>query len=613
MFEQFPYTDMHQLNLDWIIKIAKDFLDQYTSIQQIIADGEQSLHDATQDGLNDLQEKANTLQGLLDAWYTEHSADIANQLADALQDLNDWYTEHSGFLDQYVSDSIAAFNTAAETKAAETIASIPADYSTFYKAFENLQNSLLNVKYGIPANVYKHSGFLKANGTFDSDQTTSCLTTQPITCKPGDVFKYKGVGQYSAVSVLYYLKGEIVSSVQYNSPAAFTSVTIPAGVDTVVFSSFAINPAIPVLEIIPPYTQTLKIPKYNYSDLIYFTSFIADTYLDKNDGSEESAEGAVCTDFISLTNIEFFMVGGATAFSAAGANIYDYNQNFITSIIANVNPFGEILFVDDIKQQYPSAYSIRFSSLFHAAHPLTVYGYAKPNIKSFIHTDGILEYKSYYALGDSFTHGDWNNDSSHPNWESDPTLYDASKQSYKTYPYWIAVRNNMDLHNLSGNGYRLVDHIVGREIYKQVPTDADYCTLMIGLNDGTLNKPLGTIDSTDPTTFYGCLNIIMTYYRANRPQMHFSVLILPNLKSAYANALKECAIKYGYPYLDFYNDPSIPAFMAYNDLNSAKAGMDVSVSAQVTAANRVSNDNWHPNMEAHKHMSNWVEEFIKKT
>ena len=34
--ENFPYTNFHELNMDWIIKIAKDFLDQYTHIQQII-------------------------------------------------------------------------------------------------------------------------------------------------------------------------------------------------------------------------------------------------------------------------------------------------------------------------------------------------------------------------------------------------------------------------------------------------------------------------------------------------------------------------------------------------------------------------------------------------
>ena len=62
MFENFPYTDMHQLNLDWIIKIAKDFLDQYTHIQQLIEDGETSLQNLTDSGLQQLQDKADNLE-----------------------------------------------------------------------------------------------------------------------------------------------------------------------------------------------------------------------------------------------------------------------------------------------------------------------------------------------------------------------------------------------------------------------------------------------------------------------------------------------------------------------------------------------------------------------
>lgn len=161
MFDNFPYTDMHQLNLDWIIKIAKDFLDQYTHIQQLIEDGETSLQNLTESGLQQLQDKADNLEGLLqawynehsediaaelasaladlNAWYTEHSEDIAGQLASALSDLNAWYTEHQGYLDQYVTDSIAAFNTAAENKAAETIASIPDDYTALANKVTNLE------------------------------------------------------------------------------------------------------------------------------------------------------------------------------------------------------------------------------------------------------------------------------------------------------------------------------------------------------------------------------------------------------------------------------------------------------------------------------------------
>lgn len=129
MFEQFPYADMQQLNLDWIIKIAKDFLDQYTTIQQTITEG-----------LEELDSKADQLTQLLDEWYDTHSEDIAQQLANALEDLNAWYTLHQNYLDETLAQNIAAFNSAAEQKAAETIATIPDDYTELANKVTDLED-----------------------------------------------------------------------------------------------------------------------------------------------------------------------------------------------------------------------------------------------------------------------------------------------------------------------------------------------------------------------------------------------------------------------------------------------------------------------------------------
>jgi len=103
----FPYTNFHELNMDWIIRIAKDFLDQYTHIQDIISSGETSLQETTAAGIESLQAEKERLEGLLDAWFTEHSEDIAGELASAISD----------------------FRTAAEAIGAEVIASIPEDYT----------------------------------------------------------------------------------------------------------------------------------------------------------------------------------------------------------------------------------------------------------------------------------------------------------------------------------------------------------------------------------------------------------------------------------------------------------------------------------------------------
>ena len=132
-FENFPYTNFHELNLDWIAKITKDFLEQYTHIQELISNGEQSLQDLTASGLEDLQEKADALEQLLQEWYNTHSEDIANQLADALEDIN-----------AELQSAINNFNERAVSIGQSVIESIPQEYSDLaVRAIEN-STALLN-------------------------------------------------------------------------------------------------------------------------------------------------------------------------------------------------------------------------------------------------------------------------------------------------------------------------------------------------------------------------------------------------------------------------------------------------------------------------------------
>lgn len=108
MFEQFPYANFHEMNMDWVIKVVKDFLDKYTHIEETI-----------QTGLNDLDQKAEDLQALLQEWYDTHSEDIAEQLRQALADIQ-----------QELANSIEEFDTETQQIVERVIQSIPADYST---------------------------------------------------------------------------------------------------------------------------------------------------------------------------------------------------------------------------------------------------------------------------------------------------------------------------------------------------------------------------------------------------------------------------------------------------------------------------------------------------
>lgn len=106
--ERFPYTNFHAMNQDWIIAVVKDFQEKYNHVQQLI-----------DNGVDTLNQELQTAQRELEATETA-----------LLNALNTWYSTHQNYLDEELASNIATFNTQAETKAQQTIASIPSDYST---------------------------------------------------------------------------------------------------------------------------------------------------------------------------------------------------------------------------------------------------------------------------------------------------------------------------------------------------------------------------------------------------------------------------------------------------------------------------------------------------
>jgi len=187
--ENFPYSNFHDLNMDWIIKIAKDFLDQYTHIQEIIDNGEESLNNTITEGLNSLDTKAQELSEALQDWYDEHSADISNELSTALQTLSNSLTT-----------SLNTFNTRAEIKAAETIATIPSDYTELANSVSAVYDyiSLMQTE---PKNILFSSGVINTGEVGD----TITLSVTP--------------NQYYGHAVINVSNGDVVKIIAGNGGA----------------------------------------------------------------------------------------------------------------------------------------------------------------------------------------------------------------------------------------------------------------------------------------------------------------------------------------------------------------------------------------------------------
>ena len=216
--ENFPYSNQHDMNQDWVIKVVKDFLDQYTQIQETITDG-----------LTELNETAERLNTLLQEWYDTHSEDIANQLASALAELNEWYDEHQAFLDSYVTSQIALFNTRAEEKAQETLASIPADYTDLS---DNVL--VLNDSFTKGLNLYSKVGTQINKALTNGDGTERDLTgaylSDYIAVEPEtEYYINHSIGSSSNhPTIAYYTLNKTYISQGFQASAGAYTITTPA-------------------------------------------------------------------------------------------------------------------------------------------------------------------------------------------------------------------------------------------------------------------------------------------------------------------------------------------------------------------------------------------------
>ena len=316
--EGFPYTNFHELNMDWIVKIAKDFLDQYTNIQQTITEG-----------LEGLDNKAEELETLLQEWYDTHSEDIANQLADALQDMNDWYAQHQGYLEQYLQDSIDDFNDAADLKASTTIASIPAEYT---EVANNALTALNEVKALFNRHIFQIGGIFSGNGQ-DADRTDRARTGYYTECNKNTFFNNNGITNYY---IYFYAEDMtfIQASASLTEPKHFYELVIPWNDNIKYYRVLTTNIDLTLLN--DQYTGMLSYTPPEIPVNFYTTNKIKVQFhlggLNANNGLEVYRTDRMVTDFIPVNKSSYFIVKMYDVTLYNYLYLYDANKRFIVNL-----------------------------------------------------------------------------------------------------------------------------------------------------------------------------------------------------------------------------------------------------------------------------------------
>lgn len=233
-------------------------------------------------------------------------------------------------------------------------------------------------------------------------------------------------------------------------------------------------------------------------------------------------------------------------------------------------------------------------------------------------SSNVLYGKKWAVCGDSFTAGEfvgYVDSNGKTGTESD--AFDKVQNRYKTYPWWIGNRNNMNIQWLaqSGNAFtntgsttRPFSNSESSVNYTLVATDCDYITLAFGLNEASLTaEQIGTNTDSDNTTLWGAYNVVLDAILTANPTVKIGIIINDAwMSQTYHDALIEIAKYWGIPYLDLKNGIEVPMMIGGRlDATSLRA------KAIRDGAFRISSESEHPNVEGHKYRSTIIENFLR--
>lgn len=222
----------------------------------------------------------------------------------------------------------------------------------------------------------------------------------------------------------------------------------------------------------------------------------------------------------------------------------------------------------------------------------------------------ILYGKKWVACGDSFTANGYN---ASDGFDESVYIYQDGRFAgrYKVYPYIIGLRNNMNIVNLATGGQTMANSSNSfMTRYANIDADADYITIMLGINDKIQGISIGAIDSTDTATFCGAFNVAMEHILENHPFAHIGIMVSHGTNEEIMEATRKIAERWGVPYLD-YGSPQVPLMNRYTGRNVCAKAQQIREKNFCVISDGTNVTNGHPNTAAHEYESTFIEAWLR--
>lgn len=238
----------------------------------------------------------------------------------------------------------------------------------------------------------------------------------------------------------------------------------------------------------------------------------------------------------------------------------------------------------------------------------------KNDVGEYLFPDNVLKGKKWVVCGDSF--------SSYGGVGTSDLTEGIYEGEHYVYPYIIGNRTGARIVSFASGGRTLGYNDNANSLtcptadcyYQNIPADADYITIYLGINDDDYGITLGTISDADSSTYLGAYNEVISWLIEHRPFAHIGIIV-SNATEDNTWTLGQIAIaeKYGVPYLNLNGDARTPAVFRSTNPNIPSA-----IKAIVNEQRAVDWDgsitgtaNKHPNDETQLFESTIIENFLK--
>lgn len=444
----------------------------------------------------------------------------------------------------------------------------------------------------------KFTGFVLKNAVLDtigqvdlSDYNS--VVTDFIETSSGETHLYTGHATGYPAAIFYANDKEtVVGKTNLSGTVENHVITTPEPAEYVRFQStgksYSGLISQPILKING--NEVIENPDINQKDRLIYNKGYLNGSLTRTDSSYTS----ISTNLRRVTPGETIDYHGGSRSASVGVAWFDLSLNLLRCDVLNTDTFGQ----KTVTVPSDAKFAI-FQSIGYTNQPPSLY--INPD------DEGDFTGKTWVALGDSFTHGDFTGLSDGFTFQKG-----ASWGLNKVYPFFIKNRNpKFNVVNLAQNGYTLAkvgsasSNVVERE-FSQIPSNVDIITIYIGINDSHQNVPIGDIDSTDETTFMGAYNSLIGKLYANYPDVKIGIIVSNGCDSEdYPQATLQIAKKWGIPYLDLNYDDKVPL------MHRTFRNVPEAVKQQRLNLFKVTDQNQHPNIKAHEFESTFIENFLR--